>query len=270
MDTNPQIIKVSSKRQITIPAKLYHALGFGEHAWCAVLGDGIYLCPAQDGQPDFDEAALARAVAGMPACAAETTPAPVKTAAKGEGVWSVFGGKAPDSTAGGESTAAMPAFAAQEEGTSTEGPDASVESSGDGAAHEAEEAKPPAARRPRAVRTANSRPLLGLASEPAIRDDETVRSVAETVRRAAGDYPAIKKVFLFGAFARGDYDDASAIDLRLELGAFGSFGLHDLMVFSRMVEQATGRRANVVSAEVVVNQELAAAIERDKVLIFEQ
>lgn len=269
MDTNPQIIKVSSKRQITIPAKLYHALGFGEHAWCAVLGDGIYLCPAQDGQPDFDEAALARAVAGMPACAAETAPASVQTAAKGEGVWSVFGGKATDSAAGGESTAATPAPAARREGAPAEGPAASA-GSGDGAAREAEEAKPPAVRRPRAVRTANSRPLLGLASEPAIRDDETVRSVAETVRRAAGDYPAIKKVFLFGAFARGDYDDASAIDLRLELGAFGSFGLHDLMVFSRMVEQATGRRANVVSAEVVVNQELAAAIERDKVLIFEQ
>ncbi|HIT44844.1 MAG TPA: hypothetical protein IAC28_01965, partial [Candidatus Aphodovivens excrementavium] len=47
-------------------------------------------------------------------------------------------------------------------------------------------------------------------------------------------------------------------------------GLHDLLVFSGALEEPTGRRVNVISAEVITNQELAAAVERDKVLIYEQ
>ena len=90
------------------------------------------------------------------------------------------------------------------------------------------------------------------------------------VQDAAEEYPAIKKVYLFGDFARGAYTDESAIDLRLELGPFASFGLHDLLVFSGALEEPTGRRVNVISAEVITNQELAAAVERDKVLIYEQ
>ena len=67
MDAKPQVIKVSSKRQITIPAKLYQALGFGEHAWCVVVGNGLYLCPADDTaqEPSLDVEAIERE-AGAP------------------------------------------------------------------------------------------------------------------------------------------------------------------------------------------------------------
>ena len=41
----PQTIKISSKRQITIPAKYYEAAGFGENALCTWTDQGILLQP---------------------------------------------------------------------------------------------------------------------------------------------------------------------------------------------------------------------------------
>ncbi len=41
----PQTIKISSKRQITIPAKYYEAAGFGEYALCTLTDQGILLQP---------------------------------------------------------------------------------------------------------------------------------------------------------------------------------------------------------------------------------
>lgn len=41
----PQTIKISSKRQITIPAKYYEAAGFGEYALCTWTEQGILLQP---------------------------------------------------------------------------------------------------------------------------------------------------------------------------------------------------------------------------------
>lgn len=41
----PQTIKISSKRQITIPARYYEAAGFGEYALCTWTDQGILLQP---------------------------------------------------------------------------------------------------------------------------------------------------------------------------------------------------------------------------------
>ena len=41
----PQTIKISSKRQITIPAKYYEAAEFGEYALCTWTDQGILLQP---------------------------------------------------------------------------------------------------------------------------------------------------------------------------------------------------------------------------------
>ena len=41
----PQTIKISSKRQITIPVKYYEAAGFGEYALCTWTDQGILLQP---------------------------------------------------------------------------------------------------------------------------------------------------------------------------------------------------------------------------------
>lgn len=41
----PQTIKISSKRQITIPAQAYKEMGFSEYAWVEQTDDGLLIRP---------------------------------------------------------------------------------------------------------------------------------------------------------------------------------------------------------------------------------
>lgn len=95
-----------------------------------------------------------------------------------------------------------------------------------------------------------------------------------TARRAvadvAADYQAVDKAYLFGSFARGDFSEASDIDVRLVLDRSHPFTLGDLSRFSKRVEQATGREVDVVTATHLKNEALAAAIDREKVLVYER
>ncbi|CAK7025277.1 MAG: hypothetical protein PEGG_01042 [Paraeggerthella hongkongensis] len=43
----PQAIKISSKRQITIPAKIYEKAGFGDYALCTWTDKGMFLQPLE-------------------------------------------------------------------------------------------------------------------------------------------------------------------------------------------------------------------------------
>lgn len=43
----PQAIKISSKRQITIPAKIYEQAGFNEYALCTWTDKGLLLQPLE-------------------------------------------------------------------------------------------------------------------------------------------------------------------------------------------------------------------------------
>ena len=49
----PQTIKISSKRQITIPAQLYKELGFGEYALCTWTDHGILIQPLTVDEEDI-------------------------------------------------------------------------------------------------------------------------------------------------------------------------------------------------------------------------
>lgn len=254
MPSNAQVIKISSKRQITIPAKLYQALGFEENAVCVPVEGGLLLLPEGSQLSSADRASIERVVAS----------AAHERASK----------------SGGTSTSPSPDERAEE---------GSLSSVGNGARSDAR-AQDASARREGFVRPsscddapvrAGERPRLwdevvderghGSAEQrrrKALESDEAFRDAAMALNHAAAEYPAIARVYLFGAIARGAYDDDSPIDARIELRPFTSFGLHDLMEFCRMVDDATARRANVISAPVVTNQELAATIERDKVLVY--
>lgn len=109
---------------------------------------------------------------------------------------------------------------------------------------------------------------LGAEGLRAARGDKA--AVVAAVHEVAVRYPAIKKAWLFGSFARGTYGESSDVDLRIELDRSQYFGLCELSHFSKEMEQLTGREVDVVSAEIIKNPQLKAAFERDKELIYER
>ena len=246
MPNKAQVIKISSKRQITIPAKLYQSLGFGGNAVCIQVGSGLLLLPEDAVEAAKDQAELERMAEQA---VRELTP-----------------------------QRQAPASEAEVSNDGEEPSDASVSSADSHATSFRERVE---AAKHASASLAESRPRLwdepagghghGSADQrrrKAVETDEVFQAAAAAVVAAAKEYPAIERVYLFGAIARGAYDDKSPVDARIELRPFASFGLHDLMEFGGIVEEATSRHANVISAAVVKNQELAASIEREKVLVY--
>ena len=95
-------------------------------------------------------------------------------------------------------------------------------------------------------------------------------SALSAIAHAAERFEAIERAYLFGSLARGDYDSRSDVDIRVELADDRHFGLRELDQFASLVEKATGRPVDVVSARNLKNKALAEAIERDKVLAYER
>ena len=95
-------------------------------------------------------------------------------------------------------------------------------------------------------------------------------SVCRAISDSARDYPAIRRAYLFGSFARKQFGPQSDIDVRIEVDRSNGFNLHDLTHFMKRIEQQTGREVDVISADVIKNANLAAAIEREKVLVYER
>lgn len=94
--------------------------------------------------------------------------------------------------------------------------------------------------------------------------------IVEAVVREAERFPAVRQAILFGSFARGDARPESDIDLRLILDDGAPFSLYDLAQFKKAVERACGRDADVVTAKTLANPNLAAAIEREGVVIYDR
>ena len=106
-------------------------------------------------------------------------------------------------------------------------------------------------------------------SQEAEREQE-LAAVKSSVARAAAAFPAILRAYLFGSFARGSFGPASDVDIRVEIDRDQRFNLHDLTHFAKQIEQETEREVDVVSATTIKNANLAAAIEREKVLVYER
>lgn len=94
--------------------------------------------------------------------------------------------------------------------------------------------------------------------------------VASIVAEVADQFPGISRAYVFGSYARGDQSSESDVDVRLVLDRSERFNLRDLAQFAKHVEQRTGREVDVVTAEKVADSSLAAAIEREKVLVYER
>lgn len=105
---------------------------------------------------------------------------------------------------------------------------------------------------------------------PPVSAAREAQRVREAVAAAAVRLPAIERAWLFGSFARGTQTPQSDIDVRLEIDRRQKFTLRDLGHFAKLVQQATGRECDVVSASDLKNEALADAIEREKVLVYER
>lgn len=104
-----------------------------------------------------------------------------------------------------------------------------------------------------------------------VRDGGSGRDhVIGEIRSVLQRFPAVDRAYLFGSFARGTYRDDSDIDIRLDIDRTKSFNLHDVSQCSKQIEQLTGRSVDLVTAAVIKNKQLAEAIERDGVLIYER
>ncbi len=94
--------------------------------------------------------------------------------------------------------------------------------------------------------------------------------IARAVEQAAAPFAAIDRVILFGSHARGDARPDSDIDLRIVRAASGAFTCANIAAFSEAIEAETGRQVDVISARVIEDEALAAAIEREGVVIYER
>lgn len=94
--------------------------------------------------------------------------------------------------------------------------------------------------------------------------------MCDVIAREAEKFPAIEKAILFGSFARGDAGPHSDIDIRLRINRAKPFSLYDLARFQKALEQATGREIDVITSDVIKNKNLAEAIEREGVTVYER
>ena len=98
----------------------------------------------------------------------------------------------------------------------------------------------------------------------------TRQFVVESTARIASRFPGIERAWLFGAFARNQQTTDSDIDIRLEVDREAGFNLHDLVSFTKMMEQETGRACDVITASTIKSRSLAQAIKRDGVCAYER
>lgn len=92
----------------------------------------------------------------------------------------------------------------------------------------------------------------------------SIEELKEIIAPIAEKYH-ISKVYLFGSFARGDYDEQSDIDLRIEKGELK--GLFALCGFYTEVEEALQMKVDVLTTGSLEDTFLKK-IEKDEVMLY--
>ncbi len=95
-------------------------------------------------------------------------------------------------------------------------------------------------------------------------------SVPSAIAEESSNFPAIKRAILFGSFARGDQTPESDVDIRLEVDRKDKFSLYDLARFQKAVGRKVGREVDVITADHIKNENLARAIEREGMVVYER
>lgn len=219
-----QRIKVSSKRQITIPAKAYKDMGFTEYALIEQTDEGLLIKPLKVEDEGVSLDVLRRLIA---------------EGYEGEALVERYAAVCPH----------VIRFEDAQARTATDRGDAS-------------EAK-------QLNKVANKDHASDSDMAPEAREIEKAR-VLDAVARECARFAAITKGYVFGSFARGDFAAESDVDVRLEYDGAAPFTLFEVSQFQKHLERVCGRAVDVVTAKQIKNPNLAAAIEREKVLVYER
>ena len=114
------------------------------------------------------------------------------------------------------------------------------------------------------------RKIDALSRALAVQETPVSLDMKEAIAKEAAKFSAIEKVILFGSFATGHATEESDIDLRLVIDRSETFSLFDLARFQKAIRQETGHEVDAITADYIPNKNLAAAINREGVTIYER
>jgi predicted nucleotidyltransferase len=100
----------------------------------------------------------------------------------------------------------------------------------------------------------------------------TTEEIKQTVTEYFKDKP-VKKVYLFGSYARGEADQDSDVDLLIDLDHGKGVGWQSFIWFEeleKLMKTKTDIISNVEKPEHTNNWKLIERINRDKVLLYEK
>jgi predicted nucleotidyltransferase len=96
----------------------------------------------------------------------------------------------------------------------------------------------------------------------------TIEMIRESVIDVVSDNSKVRKVYLFGSFARGDAGETSDVDLSLDTEK--GFGLTDACGIRLNLKDRLMRSVDVIALPTERNTGLFPEFERDKVLLYER
>lgn len=92
----------------------------------------------------------------------------------------------------------------------------------------------------------------------------TVDELKNIITPIAAKYQ-IAQVYLFGSFARGDYNEESDIDIRIEKGKLK--GMFALCGFYTEISEALGRKVDVLTTGSL-SEDFLEKIRKDEVMLY--
>ena len=90
------------------------------------------------------------------------------------------------------------------------------------------------------------------------------------VGRPAASFPEIRKVVLFGPYARGEARPDSDIDLRIVRGSQAPLSMMNIAAFGEEVRAQTGKHVDRLAKRRIDDSDLAEAVEREGVIVYER
>lgn len=92
-----------------------------------------------------------------------------------------------------------------------------------------------------------------------------VQDIRKTVATLASQYGA-ERVYLFGSYARGDADENSDIDLRIDKGNMRGLSMGGLLVD---IEDALGKKVDLLSTKCL-REDFLREIKDEEILLYEK